>query len=386
ENLRELRQRRNTLLDTCPSAVVDTDQRHSRTQGEVHHLGDLLPVHLAQRPAEHAEVLGVDTHLQSVHGAVADHHAVTGDPLGVQPEVGGPVLGEGVQFHETPLVQQRSDALPGGKLAAGSLLLRRNLGEVLRPGLVALLQVRQFAGRGRGVDIGSHTSTLIVTTGQMPPQSPRGCPGVGCGLSTTAAVTGAGSAWQAAGMKHTPSEAELPPLQVVAEAGSTNADLARRAVQDPQQWPHLSGLLARRQVAGRGRSGRSWTSGDGALTFSVLVRPGQEREQWGWLPLLAGAAVVRAVAQHSGPPTGIGALVGVKWPNDVVHSAGGEELPDWGRMRKLAGLLAETLTDGTGVVLGIGVNLRADELPVAWAGAADEVGCTAGPLELAETI
>ncbi|HLR28870.1 MAG TPA: biotin--[acetyl-CoA-carboxylase] ligase [Ruania sp.] len=187
-------------------------------------------------------------------------------------------------------------------------------------------------------------------------------------------------------MKHTPSEAELPPLQVVAEAGSTNADLARRAVQDPQQWPHLSGLLARRQVAGRGRSGRSWTSGDGALTFSVLVRPGQEREQWGWLPLLAGAAVVRAVAQHSGPPTGIGALVGVKWPNDVVHTAGGEELPDWGRMRKLAGLLAETLTDGTGVVLGIGVNLRADELPVAWAGAADEVGCTAGPLELAETI
>ena len=187
-------------------------------------------------------------------------------------------------------------------------------------------------------------------------------------------------------MRHTPIDEALPPLQVVAQAGSTNADLARMAVQDPQQWPHLSGLLARRQVAGRGRSGRTWTTGSGALTFSVLVRPEQEREQWGWLPLLAGAAVVRAVVQHSGPPARAGELVGVKWPNDVVHTAGQEQLPHWGRMRKLAGLLTETLTDGTGVVLGIGVNLRADELPVAWAGAADEVGCVAGALELAETV
>lgn len=185
-------------------------------------------------------------------------------------------------------------------------------------------------------------------------------------------------------MRHIPTEDELPPLQVVPEAGSTNADLARMAVLDPHGWPHLSGLLARRQVAGRGRSGRTWTSGEGALTFSLLVRPQQERHQWGWLPLLAGAAVVRAVARHSDSPAA--ELVGVKWPNDVVHTAGEGELPDWGRMRKLAGLLAETLTDGTGVVLGIGVNLRADELPVAWAGAADEVGCTAGPLELAETV
>ena len=55
-----------------------------------------------------------------------------------------------------------------------------------------------------------------------------------------------------------------PRLEIVAEAGSTNADLMRAAGTDPDAWPHLSALLARRQVAGRGRTGRAWSTDEHA--------------------------------------------------------------------------------------------------------------------------
>src|SRR5579875_2824164 len=69
---------------------------------------------------------------------------------------------------------------------------------------------------------------------------------------------------------------------------------------------------------------------------------------WGWLPLLAGLAVVAAVRGC----TGVDALL--KWPNDVMAED-----------RKLAGILAEQA--GEAVVIGIGLNVFATraELPVA---------------------
>lgn len=181
----------------------------------------------------------------------------------------------------------------------------------------------------------------------------------------------------------TDAAAGLPPIHVVAEAGSTNADVHRLAGADPAAWPHLAGLLARRQTSGRGRSGRTWTTDGTALTFSVVLRPGIDRAGWTWLPMLAGVATVDALAD-----LGADAAVpmGLKWPNDVVHLGGSAEVPGWGRMRKMGGILSEVLGDGDGVVVGIGVNLTAAELPVPWAGAAQEVGITAAPIALARSI
>lgn len=195
-------------------------------------------------------------------------------------------------------------------------------------------------------------------------------------------------------MNHTARQRRLPPLQVVAEVGSTNAQLVRAAWQNPDDWPHMSGLLARRQNKGRGRSGRTWTTGADALTFSLVLRPARPRPEWGWVSLLAGAAVVHALTAQPGaravePGTRAdpeGVCIGVKWPNDVVHLGGDTELQGWGRTRKMAGILTEALADGAGVVLGIGMNLRSAELPVPWAGAADEVGLTTEPLDLAYRI
>lgn len=102
------------------------------------------------------------------------------------------------------------------------------------------------------------------------------------------------------------------------------------------------------QGGGRGRRGREWTCPPGSgLAVSVLVRP-RRQDAWTVLPLLAGVAVVDALA-------GLGAPDAVlKWPNDVLARGG-----------KVAGILADRVTDPSppAVVLGIGVNVRDVGLP-----------------------
>ena len=139
-------------------------------------------------------------------------------------------------------------------------------------------------------------------------------------------------------------------VEVVEEAGSTNADLLARAHRGA---PEGLVLVAEHQSAGRGRLDRAWQSPPGAgLTFSVLLRPGPvPAERWPWLPLLAGVAVAAGVAAAGGPRCGL------KWPNDVLV---GE--------RKVGGLLVERAetASGTAAVVGIGLNVttRPEELPV----------------------
>jgi BirA family transcriptional regulator, biotin operon repressor / biotin---[acetyl-CoA-carboxylase] ligase len=136
-------------------------------------------------------------------------------------------------------------------------------------------------------------------------------------------------------------------LRVVAETGSTNADLAAAARDGA---PEGSVLVAERQTAGRGRLGRQWESPPRAgLAVSVLLRPEEVPvSRYGWLPLLAGIALAEAVRKVSDVDAYL------KWPNDLL-------LPG---DRKCGGILAEVVAPGA-VVLGIGLNvtLREDELP-----------------------
>ncbi|MFT4122883.1 MAG: biotin--[acetyl-CoA-carboxylase] ligase [Microbacteriaceae bacterium] len=134
-------------------------------------------------------------------------------------------------------------------------------------------------------------------------------------------------------------------LVVVPSTGSTNADLVARAGAEP----HFSVLVTADQRAGRGRMGRGWIAPPGrALAVSVLLRPDYPLERSGWVPLVAGLAMVRAIAALLPERP-----VGLKWPNDP--QVGG---------RKVAGVLAE-LVPGVGVVVGVGVNLALgpEELP-----------------------
>jgi BirA family biotin operon repressor/biotin-[acetyl-CoA-carboxylase] ligase len=134
-------------------------------------------------------------------------------------------------------------------------------------------------------------------------------------------------------------------IVVTAETGSTNADVAAAARSGAAE-----GLVvvAERQTTGRGRLDRQWTSPSRAgLALSVLLRPKTDPRWYGWLPLLAGVALVETV-RRMGEVDAV-----LKWPNDLLIDE-----------RKCAGILAEAVPGG--VVLGIGLNvtLRQDELPV----------------------
>jgi len=138
-------------------------------------------------------------------------------------------------------------------------------------------------------------------------------------------------------------------LEVVPEVGSTNAALATAAAEDA---PEGTVLVAEHQVAGRGRLDRVWTSPPRAgLTVSFLLRPDVPAARRGWLSLLTGVALAESV----GEVTGVRASL--KWPNDLLAVDG----------RKLAGILAESVTSAAApaVVVGVGLNVNTTsaELP-----------------------
>ena len=132
-------------------------------------------------------------------------------------------------------------------------------------------------------------------------------------------------------------------VEILPEIDSTNTELMRRA-RAGQLEPVL--LVAERQSAGRGRLGRTWSSGGDAaqmgggsppsLTFSLglpLVP-----QDWSGLSLAVGLSVVESL--HP--------ALQLKWPNDV-----------WLQDRKLAGILIETASVGDVryAVIGVGINI-----------------------------
>jgi BirA family biotin operon repressor/biotin-[acetyl-CoA-carboxylase] ligase len=134
-------------------------------------------------------------------------------------------------------------------------------------------------------------------------------------------------------------------VEVVAETGSTNADLLARA--PTLEAPVL--LVAEHQTAGRGRAGRSWLSSPGhSLTFSLAWKFGGGLHSLTGLPLAVGTALAETLGR-------LGQPVQLKWPNDVLKDGD-----------KLAGILVETAPAPDGAVwavIGIGLNLAMpDEL------------------------
>jgi BirA family biotin operon repressor/biotin-[acetyl-CoA-carboxylase] ligase len=159
-----------------------------------------------------------------------------------------------------------------------------------------------------------------------------------------------------------------PRVQVVETTDSTNADVVRMAAEAPDEWPHLSLLLTNDQRAGRGRLDRSWTTPPGtALALSVLVRVGAiPPAARGWIPLIAGAAMTRAIAAQV---RGTAHSAGLKWPNDVLVDG-----------YKACGILAEVVPGHPdSVVIGAGVNTRMpkSDLPVETATSFEALGLTA---------
>jgi BirA family biotin operon repressor/biotin-[acetyl-CoA-carboxylase] ligase len=141
---------------------------------------------------------------------------------------------------------------------------------------------------------------------------------------------------------------DLPPparLLHLAEVGSTNAEAMRLAAAGE---PAPLWILADRQQAGRGRSGRLWASHPGNLHASLLLRLACRPAEAAQLSLLAGVAVVDALRARLAQAATAG--LRLKWPNDIL--LGGA---------KLGGILVESARAGPegrmAAVVGIGLNL-----------------------------
>lgn len=99
-------------------------------------------------------------------------------------------------------------------------------------------------------------------------------------------------------------------------------------------------FVADEQTAGRGRHGRAWAAPAGSsLLLSLVLRPAVPPASLSLLPLLAGLVLAEVVSPHLP-----GAVVALKWPNDLLVDE-----------RKAAGILVEA-SDGAAVV-GIGLNV-----------------------------
>jgi BirA family biotin operon repressor/biotin-[acetyl-CoA-carboxylase] ligase len=148
------------------------------------------------------------------------------------------------------------------------------------------------------------------------------------------------------------------------EVASTN-DLAKSLANEGEE----EGLVvtARTQVAGRGRLGRGWSSPEGGLYLSVILRPKVTVEDMLRLTVLACVPVAETIEEASG------CKASVKWPNDV--EIGG---------RKVAGLLVESASKGGEIaylVLGIGVNLNMDPAVLGVPEATSVSACAAKQLD-----
>jgi BirA family transcriptional regulator, biotin operon repressor / biotin---[acetyl-CoA-carboxylase] ligase len=131
--------------------------------------------------------------------------------------------------------------------------------------------------------------------------------------------------------------------------------------------PHGTIVTAGEQSAGRGRQGRQWLAAPGrAILCSVVVRRPPRL-----LPLAGGVAVAEAAdAALAADGRGSAGRCRLKWPNDVLLDG-----------RKVAGVLVEGRPQEDWAVVGVGVNVAAEETDFP-----PELRGLAGTLGLAPTM
>jgi len=132
------------------------------------------------------------------------------------------------------------------------------------------------------------------------------------------------------------------------EVTSTN-DIARELVASNIEEGTF--VLANFQTKGRGRQNRSWEAPKNSSIFiSIVLKPNSEKNL-GWIPLLVGLALHKALEAETRKD------IKIKWPNDLVLVEKSQEF-------KFAGILVERTNEY--VIAGVGINFdqEKEELPV----------------------
>jgi len=127
---------------------------------------------------------------------------------------------------------------------------------------------------------------------------------------------------------------------------STNTEALNQARQGANEGLCI---IARQQIAGRGRHGRIWISErDTGLFFSLILRPKIETRLLPLITLMSAVAVYDILKElYNLKPD-------IKWANDV-HIGG----------KKICGILAEMTESkkGLAIAVGIGINLTSSNFP-----------------------
>lgn len=125
------------------------------------------------------------------------------------------------------------------------------------------------------------------------------------------------------------------------QVDSTNVE-AKRIAQTSDFNQTL--IVAREQVKGKGRMGRSWSSEkDSGIWMSLLLKPSLSPDMVSKVTLIAAAAASRAIEEETG------LITGIKWPNDIVINR-----------KKVCGILAELSAEHGHIhylVVGVGINV-----------------------------
>ncbi|HEY2898224.1 MAG TPA: biotin--[acetyl-CoA-carboxylase] ligase [Gemmatimonadaceae bacterium] len=132
------------------------------------------------------------------------------------------------------------------------------------------------------------------------------------------------------------------PRVVLFDEVTSTLDVAHPLARDGA--PEGTLILAERQTAGRGRSGRAWASEARAGIWSTLIARPTDAAALDVLSLRVGLAAVRALEAFADDE------IRVKWPNDLMLDDG-----------KLGGILIESRWREERVdwvAIGIGINTR----------------------------
>jgi BirA family biotin operon repressor/biotin-[acetyl-CoA-carboxylase] ligase len=157
----------------------------------------------------------------------------------------------------------------------------------------------------------------------------------------------------------------------------SSSDLAREFMElyfeEDQRLPPTV-ILAESQVKARGRKGDRWHAPAQRGLYFTFVRPAAPGEPLSLVPI----AVARWIRDAVEDATGVAAVL--KWPNDLYV----------GR-RKLAGVLAESRTQGdeTYIAVGVGLNVLGSAAELGVAGATtieEETGRPANLTRLTQAI
>lgn len=155
------------------------------------------------------------------------------------------------------------------------------------------------------------------------------------------------------------------------EIDSTN-DAAYRLAESGEKEGAL--VTAQTQTKGKGRMGRRWSSPEGGIYLSLILRPDMMPTEISKLTLTAAVSAAESIRRL----TGLRCLI--KWPNDILINN-----------NKVCGILTELKAEQdvtSFVILGIGVNVNAKPslLPKGATSISKELGRDFSKVELTKAL